>query len=74
MTCSFKVGDRVVWAHGHGDGNVLTVTELTARGFKYKLDRPVCIHPLIGSYDSGEIFDPSYYRLAEAVTEQQGKP
>ena len=26
----------------------VTVTELTARGFKYRLDAPVCIHPRLG--------------------------
>lgn len=62
----FKVGDRVRWKYGASVeqmNNGITVTEITENGFKWKLDKPVCIHPLFGSYSEGECLDPTYYEL-----------
>ena len=61
---TFKVGDRVRWKFGGPITEaVQTVTEITERGFKWKLDEPVCIHPFFGSYQEGECYMPEMYEV-----------
>ena len=64
----FKVGDRVKFKHDNG-GHVLTITELTDKGFKYT-NEPYCIHPLMGMVHGGETFDESYYALIDSPAHQ----
>jgi len=58
----FEVGQRV---RSKYDGLEVTVMELTERGFKWKLDAPRCIHPLLGTYQDGECYDSQHYEAVE---------
>lgn len=52
-----KVGMRLVSTIAGGPAfSPITVTEITERGFRYKLDVPVCLHPLMGTTEGGEHF------------------
>ncbi len=63
----FRVGDRIRPVQAHGGCYVpATVTELTERGFRYRHDHPICIHPFLGSYQEGECFAPETYELIPA--------
>ena len=51
----FKVGDRI--RHKNIFIPPATVTEITERGFKYKLDSPYVTSPRLGlSFDGGEVY------------------
>lgn len=52
-----RVGMRLVSTIAGGPAfSPITVTEITKRGFRYKLDAPVCLHPLMGTTEGGEHF------------------
>ena len=62
-TVRFSVGQRV---RSKYDGIEVTVTELTERGFKWKLDAPRSIHPFLGAFQDGECYDSQYYEPVES--------
>ncbi len=67
IECPFKVGDRIRNVYST---ELATVTEITEKGFKYKMDHPVCIHPFLGSYQEGECYSNGYdfYELLSPET------
>jgi len=80
MDCPFKKGDRIVnkgitvdlgggcpLVTTNSGGQTASVIEITNKGFKYELDTPVTIHPLIGWYREGEVY-PEGFGQWELIT------
>lgn len=62
MATQFSVGDRLRNIHA-SYLPVAIVTEITERGFKYELERPLVISPRIGTQTGGESFEDSQWIL-----------
>jgi hypothetical protein len=63
----FKVGDRLRSIHASYLPTA-TVTEITERGFRYVLDKPVLISPRIGTQTGGESYTDDQWKY-----EHEGK-
>lgn len=59
----FKIGDRL--RHCHASYlPIAIVKEITPRGFKYELERPLVISPRLGTQIGGESYDDSQWEIA----------
>ena len=63
----FKVGDKVYNVHAPYLPHA-TITEITEKGFKYVLDKPVVISPRLGTQTGGESYNDEQWELVDAVT------
>lgn len=61
-TSKFQVGDRVKNKYAEWQG-VHVITEINADGtFKYTLEHPYYVHPLLGKTTGGECYAPWVFR------------
>lgn len=62
---NFKIGDKIFYTHLKIPG---VVTEITSRGFKYKLDEPFNLGARLGFFQEGEVYEEGikYWKILES--------